>query len=118
MEEKFLKHKKHSEDRINNYKDDMRRQKIKEDEEAELKRMEMMERYKKAEAMKHLDEVNRREEIRQKKNYGQELLRQAVGTDLSSENSEKYLNFFIIFQGRREVHKRSGKEIGRRICRL
>ncbi|XP_045477784.1 trichohyalin-like [Harmonia axyridis] len=97
MEEKLLKHKKHSEDRINNYKDDMRRQKIKEDEEAELKRMEMMERYKKAEAMKHLDEVNRKEEIRQKKNYGQELLRQAEEQKFIRDHEKKLEDEYVAY---------------------
>lgn len=79
MEEKKLKQKKFAEDKIKNYKEDLQRQKLKEEEKSELKRMEMIERYKKSEVMKYLDEINRQEEMKQKKNYGQYLLNQVVG---------------------------------------
>ncbi|XP_044758994.1 trichohyalin-like [Coccinella septempunctata] len=89
LAETVAKQKKAAEDKIKNYKEDIRRQKMKTEEEEEMKRMEMIERYKKIEAMKYFDEANEKEELRRKKQYAEELLRQAEEQRLTMKHEKK-----------------------------
>ncbi|KAL3274620.1 hypothetical protein HHI36_016002 [Cryptolaemus montrouzieri] len=95
MEEKNALIKSQAQDKIKNYHDDLKRNKLKEEEEVELKRMEMVERYKKVEAMKYFDEFNREVEMKKKKNYGKELLNQASEQKVFNENEKKLEDDYI-----------------------
>ncbi|KAK9883405.1 hypothetical protein WA026_001578 [Henosepilachna vigintioctopunctata] len=83
-------------ERRQNYLEDMKRQKERERETSELKRMELIERYKKDEAMKYFDEMSKEKEKEKKRTYRQDIIQQALEIKETKQREKKLEDNYVL----------------------